>query len=180
MLKKLKKGNVEPKIKNVNIFFKRKLLIHIGNRVDPGCFKLSELIRFNLTRFSIQPVEMTRFKLTHFLTGTVQPVESPKSNRVSNIMFNPQILKLLLFFVYDPYNFFITKTICRYKIPLLCTRTRLVIMNIYSLFKKTIARKCHAVTSSYRSSCVKHHPSSFVVWFMVTKIFLTTVIKRSA
>lgn len=35
--------------------FLKKLLIHIGNRVDPGRFKPSGLTRFNFTRFFDPP-----------------------------------------------------------------------------------------------------------------------------
>ena len=77
------KENVETKKEMLKHMFKRILLIHIENRVDPGRFKPGGLTRFNLTHFLTQPVGLTLFKLTRFSTRTVQPVEPPSSNRVS-------------------------------------------------------------------------------------------------
>ena len=77
--------------------FQKKTINTHRKPVDLGRFKPAGLTRFNLTRFSPQPVGLTRFKLTRFLTA----VEPPGSNRVSKHYVNPQILKLLLLFIYN-------------------------------------------------------------------------------
>lgn len=79
-----------------------KLLIHIENRVDPRHFNPGGLTQFNLARFRPNLSGWPDLNRSVFWPERYNRLNHPGRTEFQNIMFNPQIFKLLLFFVYNP------------------------------------------------------------------------------